>query len=259
MRTCIVRNGCHAPGMDIVLVPGLWLDASCWDAVVPHLEKAGHHAHPLTLPGLESAAADRSGVRLADHVAAVTAAIDEATTDGGGPVLLVGHSLGCAVAWGALDARVERVAKVAYVGGWPAPSGTPLAKGFPTEGDDLVLPGPDDFDEADLRDLGYAALAERAIPSPASLTREALELTDERRYDVPALFVCPEFTAAQLASWIEDGEESVAEIPRLAHASYVDLPTGHWPQLTRPQELAAILAEAADTADATAATDATRE
>lgn len=230
--------------MEIVLVPGLWLDASCWDAVVPHLEKAGHRARPLTLPGLESASADRSGIHLADHVAAVTAAIDAAD----GPVLLVGHSLGCAVAWGALDARVDQVAATAYIGGWPKAGGAPLAKGFPTEGPDLVLPGPDDFDEADLRDLGYDALAARAIPSPASLTTEALELSDTRRYDVPALFVCPEYTAAQLTEWVADGEESVAEISKLANPSYVDLPTGHWPQLTKPEELAAILVGAAEQA-----------
>ena len=227
--------------MDIVLVPGLWLDASCWDAVVPLLEKAGHHPHPLTLPGLESRGADRSGVHVADQVEAVVAAIDAADA----PVLLVGHSLGCAIAWGALDARVDRVAKAVYVGGWPAAGGAPLAAGFPTKGPDLVLPGPDDFDEADLRDLGYDALAARAIPSPATLTTEGLELTDERRYGVPALFVCPEYTADQLRAWVADGEASVAEIARLEDVAYADVPTGHWPQLTRPEELAAVLVAAA--------------
>lgn len=38
--------------MDVVLVPGLWLNARTWDAVVPHLEAAGHRTHPLTLPGM---------------------------------------------------------------------------------------------------------------------------------------------------------------------------------------------------------------
>ena len=36
---------------DLILVPGMWLDGSSWDAVVlPVLESAGHRAHPLTLP-----------------------------------------------------------------------------------------------------------------------------------------------------------------------------------------------------------------
>lgn len=62
--------------MDIVLVPGLWLDGASWDAVVEPLIWAGHVPHALTLPGIESAAADHSGVALADHVAAVVAVID---------------------------------------------------------------------------------------------------------------------------------------------------------------------------------------
>jgi hypothetical protein len=28
--------------MDIILIPGFWLDGSSWDAVVPALEDAGH-------------------------------------------------------------------------------------------------------------------------------------------------------------------------------------------------------------------------
>lgn len=63
--------------MDVILVPGLWLHGSSWDAVVPALERAGHRPRPLTLPGMESKTADRSGVTLADQVAAVVAALDE--------------------------------------------------------------------------------------------------------------------------------------------------------------------------------------
>ena len=47
--------------MDIALIPGLWLDGSSWGAVVPTLERTGHRARPLTLPGMEGRDADRSG------------------------------------------------------------------------------------------------------------------------------------------------------------------------------------------------------
>ena len=80
--------------MDLILIPGLWLDASAWDAVLPGLRAAGHEPYPLTLPGLESKDADRSTVGLDDQVAAVVAAVDACS----GPVALVGHSLGSAVA-----------------------------------------------------------------------------------------------------------------------------------------------------------------
>ncbi len=223
--------------MDIVLVPGLWLDASSWDLVVPHLTGAGHTARPLTLPGLASAETDRSGVHVADQVNAVVAAIDEST----GPVVLVGHSMGCAVAGAALDARVDTVAAVVYVGGWPAESGMIPAKNFATDGADLPPVPWEEFDEADVRDLDRASFEALLRPSPASLTSEPFVLGDERRYTVPAVFVCPEYRAADLREWVADGAEPVAAIAKHKNVTYVDLPTGHWPQLTKPAELSAII------------------
>ena len=63
--------------VDIILIPGFWLDASSWGEVAPALEEAGHRVRPMTLPGLESIDADRRGIRLRDHVAAVVAAVDD--------------------------------------------------------------------------------------------------------------------------------------------------------------------------------------
>jgi hypothetical protein len=40
--------------MDLIPIPGLWLDGSSWERVVPTLERAGHRTHPLTLPGMEA-------------------------------------------------------------------------------------------------------------------------------------------------------------------------------------------------------------
>jgi hypothetical protein len=45
--------------MDIILIPGLWLDRSSWEKVVPLLEQMGHRIYPTTLPHMESKDADR--------------------------------------------------------------------------------------------------------------------------------------------------------------------------------------------------------
>ena len=65
--------------MDIVLVAGLWLDGSAWDAVVPALEALGHRPVPLTLPGQGDGT--RSAT-LGEQVAAKTMMTGEATMSG---------------------------------------------------------------------------------------------------------------------------------------------------------------------------------
>ena len=59
----------------IVLVPGFWLGAWAWDEVAGILRADGHEVTAITLPGLESADADRSNVTFADHVDAICAAV----------------------------------------------------------------------------------------------------------------------------------------------------------------------------------------
>ena len=229
--------------MEIILIPGLWLDGSSWEKVVPTLERAGHRTHALTLPGLESRDADRSRITLRDHVDAVVAAIDSC-----GPerVALVGHSLGAGIAYAALDARPDRVARAIYVGGFPTGDRMPLADGFAVEHGEVPLPDWSDFEDEDLTDLDDAARADfrrRAIPSPERVTRDPQRLSDERRYEVPVTVICPEFTSEMLRTWIEKGMAPVQEFAKIRDVEYVDLPTGHWPQFTRPEDLGrAILA-----------------
>lgn len=231
--------------MDIILVPGFWLDASSWSRVTPPLTAAGHRVHPLTLPGLEAADAPRAGIGLRDHIDAVVAAIDATEA----PVVLVGHSGGGAIVHGAVDARPDRVHRAVYVDSGPLGEGGVINDELPAEGDNIPLPPWDGFEEADLADLTdelRAAFRARAVPQPRRVAYDRQHLHDERRYEVPATVIACEFPSAQLNEWIEAGHPYVAELARIRDVEFVDLPTGHWPQFTKPAELGSAILAAVD-------------
>jgi pimeloyl-ACP methyl ester carboxylesterase len=231
--------------MDIILVPGFWLDASSWEEVTPALEAAGHRTHPLTLPGLESVDANRAGIGLRQHIDAVVAEVD--ATDG--KAVLVGHSGGGAIIHGVVDARPDRVARAIYVDSGPLGEGGVINDELPADGDDVPLPPWEGFEDADLVDLDDGLrrkLRERAIPQPRGVAYDPQHLHDERRYDVPATVIACEFPSAMLREWIDAGHPFVAELARVRDVEYVDLPTGHWPQFTKPAELAGAILAAVD-------------
>src|ERR1700689_1696809 len=211
--------------MDIILIPGFWLDGSAWDEVVPALAQAGHRTHALTLPGMESNNADRAGITLRDHVDAVVGVIDS-LDPAAGQVVLVGHSGGGAVVHAAADARPGRVARVVYVDSGPLADGGVINDDLPAENGEVPLPDWSLFEDEDLVDLGdelRAAFRARAIPTPAHVTSDRQHLADERRYDVPVTVIACEFTSEQLRKWIEGGHPYVRELAKIREASYIDL------------------------------------
>jgi pimeloyl-ACP methyl ester carboxylesterase len=225
--------------MDITLIAGMWLDGSAWNEVVPELEKLGHRPVPLTLPGQGNG---DSGASFDDQVAAVVAAVDAAA----GPVLVVGHSAACTLAWVAADARPEKVARVALIGGMPSADGETYFGFFEPVDGVVPFPGWEPFegpDSDDIPDELKASVAAGAIAVPAAVTQGVVHLSDARRYDVPVTMVCPEFTPAQAKEWVEAGE--IPELAKSTNVAYVDIDSGHWPMFTKPLELARILAELA--------------
>jgi pimeloyl-ACP methyl ester carboxylesterase len=210
------------------------------------LRQAGHIVHTPTLPGLESKDADREGIGLRDHVDAVVGLIDS-TTD---PVVLVGHSGGGAIAHAAADARPDRVARVVYVDSGPLGDGGVINDGeFPVVGSEIPLPNWPVFDDADLVDLDddlRASMRERAIPQPAAVATDTQVLTNPKRYDVPVTIIACEFPSATIRDWIEQGLPFIAELAKIKSVELVDLPTGHWPQFTKPAELADAIRKAVE-------------
>jgi pimeloyl-ACP methyl ester carboxylesterase len=228
--------------VQVVLIPGFWLGGFTWEAVAGPLREAGHTVHALTLPGLESVESVRSGIGLRDHVDAVIAAVDAIAA----PVVLVGHSGGGAIAHAVSDSRPEKVVRVVYVDSLPLASGESINTGLTVVDGEIPLPDWTEFDEEDLIDLDAdlrSMFRRIAVPQPAGVARDRQTLMSDRRYGVPVTVIACEFSADSLRGWIADGEEFVSELARIAEVGIVDLPTGHWPQFTRPRELAsAILA-----------------
>ncbi len=228
--------------MDIVLIAGLWLDGSAWNEVGPALEARGHRPVPVTLPGQGDGA---TAATLEDQVAAVLSAVDAAT----GRPLVVGHSAACSLAWLAADARPDKVAGTALIGGFPAKDGDTYGDFFEPVDGAVAFPGWDPFegpDSADLDEEARRRMESVVVPVPAGVTKGVVRLRDERRYDVPVTLVCPEFSPKEAQEWIDTGE--LPELARAKHLELVDIDSGHWPMFTQPAELARILAGCADKA-----------
>ena len=226
----------------IVLVPGFWLGAWAWDEVAEALRADGHDVTAITLPGLESADAERSSVGMQDHVNAIVDAVRAHDA----PVVLVVHSASGFPGYAASDRVPERIAAMVYVD--TAPGVGALDPDF--DGVEKPMVWDDIEAEENLDGLTEAqkrTFRERAVPVPGGVMREAVELTNDARRDIPSTLICTGFTAEQYQTYAREHPEwaFLAGIPQLRKAMWVDLPTSHWPMWSRPRELAAIIGKVA--------------
>lgn len=225
--------------MDVVLIPGMWLPGSVWAPVTDRLGSRGHRATPLTLPGQGDG---DSSATLDDQLDTVVRAVD-AAPDG---AVVVGHSAAGSLAWMAADRRPDAVRAVVLIGGFPEQDGEPYFAAFSPVDGAVPFPGWEPFegpDAADLDEERRAALSAVVVAVPEAVTHSTVTLTDPRRFEVPVVLVCPEFSPDDARAWVAEG---VTELAAATDLSYVDLDSGHWPMASRPIELADLLAGIAD-------------
>jgi pimeloyl-ACP methyl ester carboxylesterase len=235
--------------MNIILVPGLWLDASSWGEVTPALEAAGHRTHPLTMPGVGEPASRSSAIGIADWVDATVAEIDRHD----GQVVLAGHSGGGNVVYGAVDARPDRVAHVVFVDTFPPTDGSAIWD-FPVVDGVVPFPGWESFDDGEVADLDEQTRADAAATArsvPERVPSDPLRLTDDRRRAVPATMITTTVPEAEIRQLIEQPPAWAAELAAIDSLRVVQLgrdgePTGHWSQFSRPGALAEAIMRAID-------------
>ena len=227
----------------IVLVPGFWLGAWAWDEVAAALRADGHDVTAVTLPGLESADADRSSITLADHVDAICQAVQAA----GPPVVLAVHSASGFSGYAASDRIPDQIAAMVYVDS--APGKGALDPDF--GGAELPMKWESIEAEENLDGLSEEqkeTFRQRAVPVPGALLREGVELTNDARRDIPSTIICTGFTSEQYKESAKEGYSFLAGLPELRNVTWIDMPTSHWPMWSKPQETAEIIGDVANKA-----------
>jgi pimeloyl-ACP methyl ester carboxylesterase len=240
-----------------VLIPGFWLGAWAWQPVTRALRTYGHDVHPVSLTGLgERVHLARTDTDLEVHITDVLNLLHyEDLRD----VVLVGHSYaGAAVSPAVADRAGGRVAKLVFVDTGPLPDGVAQAEfGQPEEqernaklvasaGDGWRLPPPPwaalATDVANLDPSVVDLLNERSVQQPWATATTPVRLAGAWE-TLPRVGIMSSFTAEQAR-----GMAAVAPIFQHmdgAQWQYEDLPTWHWPMLSRPADLAELLHRAA--------------
>ncbi|MFD7057469.1 alpha/beta fold hydrolase [Streptomyces mirabilis] len=235
-----------------VLVPGAWLGAWAWEDTARALREHGHTVLPLTLTGLaERAEEGGPQTDLETHVADITDFVERNDLR---EVTLVAHSYAAAPVTGAAGRLGDRLQRVVYVDSAPFAAGMCMLDLMPPEaadqlgqqvaarGDGWRLPMPsfevvglssslDGLDQVQ-RDV----LSGRATPQPfGTYTQRLANHADPGLGVDRVLIACRDFQGLL--------DAGVPMLAFLNHAPWrrFDLPTGHWPMLSAPTELADIL------------------
>lgn len=237
-----------------VLVPGAWLGGWVWQSVARRLRARGHEVYPVTLTGVgKRVHLARPEVDLETHIADVVNLMEaEELSD----VVLVGHSYAGIVVTGVADRAGDRLAQLVYLDSAPFEDGAAYLDVSPHEtreatrrtvaehGDGWRLPFPP------LAELGQQAslsgldgdarrqMTDHAVAHPFRTYTQPLHLTRSTETDVAyrhVLIACEDMRAL-IATGMPRFQGFIPPAWRRE-----DLETGHWPMVSAPDDLTALL------------------
>lgn len=221
-----------------VLVPGAWLGAWAWKEVTPQLEKAGHVAHPVTLTGM--------GERV--HLATKDVGMETAIQDVLNVIryneieecMLVGHSFAGKVAAAVANRAPEKVRRVIYLDAFrpervrePQGGFDPTREFGPAPPGGFAIPLTEEIVERigqDVRGAPRERMMRLATPWPIKLATDSLTLSTSYDRVKEAYVFCSRSG--------DPVEEIIAGKWGKLDGPHKVLETGHWPMITKPEELA---------------------
>jgi len=233
-----------------VLVPGAWIGGWIWRKVTPQLRAAGHDVYPVSLTGLaERSHLTSPSIDLDTHIEDVVNLLKfEDLHD----VVLLGHSYAGLVITGVAERAPERLRRLVYLDAAVPHDGAslfdvngPLFQSVVEEsarrdGEGWCWPLPDaetfatynnvtDWTEADLR-----WFRQYAVPQPIETFRQPLRLADARAAALPRTYIFCSASPVPPAPFVEPLRSALGW-------DFTELPTGHYPMITLPHDVARIL------------------
>ena len=229
--------------MDLVLVHGSFHGAWCWERLIPPLEAYGHRVIAVDLPISEP------GLGAEAYAMVVSEAIDD--LDGAAPPVIVGHSMaGLVVPLVATRRPIDRLIFLAAFLAQPGRSANDQRQAEPIDG--LVPPTTAEWTDLgrDVWQIGpttatelffHDASADVAAWASSRLRPQCYQVIGEQSPleawpDVPSSYIVCRDDRAMNPEWARG-----AAVGRLGTTA-IEIDGGHSPFLTRPKELAEVIA-----------------
>ncbi len=221
-----------------VLVPGAWLGGWVWNKVTPMLEEKGHEVYPITLTGM----GDR--VHLASSNIGIETAIQDVLNvikyNDIDDFVLVGHSFAGKVAGAVADRLPEKVRLLLYLDALRPDKTRDAQAGFdptrefgPVSEGSLGVP----LTEQIINNIGTDVAGEyrkwmlsKATPWLLKLAKDPITLSEKFDSVKSAYIFCT------LSG--DPVDEIVSGKWGELYGPYKLMETGHWPMITKPDELA---------------------
>ena len=232
--------------VNFVLIPGAWLGAWAWKEVTPLLQKEGHSAYPVTLTGMGER------VHLATKDVGMETAIQDVSNvikyNGLEDFVLAGHSFAGKVAAAVADQQHGKVKKVIYVDAFrpervrtPQGGFNPAGEFGPPPQGGLGIPLTEEIIDRigrDVRGSNRKWMLSMATPWPIKLATDPITLSAAYDKMKEAYILCS--LSGDPVDEIIAGKWGKLEGP------YNVIEAGHWPMITKPEELARSLVSLAE-------------
>ncbi|HZF87770.1 alpha/beta fold hydrolase [Streptomyces sp.] len=249
-----------------IMVAGVFTGAHVWRETAARLAAAGSEVHAVPLTGVDaSRPAASARVGLETHIADVLAAIDAVDAASGREIVLVGHDYGIHPVLGAADRRAERIARVVCLDCGLPRNGVPALASVPDQAlraqlaeraelgageGELAPPARDEWQRwgstAGLPDAELDRLTALAVPQPLGTLLQPLRLTGSvAALPTTGVLCTRNGVGIELVQRLVDFGDPALAVLAEPRVTFFELPTGHWPMLSCPAELADVLLRAA--------------